>query len=139
MQLTKHTDYAFRTLIFLAANREQLSNIQDIADTFELSKSHLMKVVNKMVNVGWLESVRGKNGGIRLAREPHSIGVAEVVREMEHTLEPINCHTPTCTIVNDCTLKPILWQAQQAYLNYLKKFTLADVVNDPTLQVLKFG
>ncbi|WP_317931519.1 Rrf2 family transcriptional regulator [Halioxenophilus sp. WMMB6] len=139
MQLTKHTDYAFRTLIYLASNRDQLSNIQTIADTFELSKSHLMKVVNKLVNLGWVESVRGKKGGVRLAQEPYQIGVADVIMKMEQTLSPINCESPLCTINSACTLKPVLWQAQQEYLRFLKKYTLADVLNDPTVQILKMA
>ena len=139
MQLTKHTDYAFRTLIYLASNPDQLSNIQQIAETFDLSKSHLMKVVNKLVNLGWVDSIRGKKGGIRLAVEPAEIGVADVVTEMEQTLVPINCDEPVCAINSSCSLKSILWQAQQEYLTYLKQYTVADVINDPTVQILKLA
>jgi Rrf2 family nitric oxide-sensitive transcriptional repressor len=139
MQLTKHTDFAFRTLIYLASHRESLSTIQSIADTFELSKSHLMKVVNKLVNIGWVESIRGKKGGIRLAVDPTKIVVADVITRMEQTLSPINCETPKCVLNGNCSLKSYLWQAQREYLRHLKKFTLADVVNDSDLQVLQFG
>ncbi len=139
MQLTKHTDYAFRTLIYLASNPEQLANIQQIAETFELSKSHLMKVVNKLVNQGWVESIRGKKGGIRLAVAPEAIGVAEVVEQMENTMTPINCEEPVCILNSACSLKSVLWQAQQEYLQYLEQYTLADVINDPTVQILKLA
>ncbi len=139
MQLTKHTDFAFRTLIYLASHREALSTIQSIADTFELSKSHLMKVVNKLVNIGWVESIRGKKGGIRLAVEPTDIVVADVITRMEQTLSPINCEAPKCALDGNCSLKSYLWQAQREYLRHLKKYTLADVINESNLQVLKFG
>lgn len=138
MQLTKHTDYAFRTLIFLAANREGLCNIQQVAQTFELSKSHLMKIVNQMVHAGWVESVRGKNGGIRLAKDPGDINVADVVTTMEQTLTPINCDEPPCILKNGCQLKSFLWKAQKEFIRHLKQYTLADVLDDPTVQVLSF-
>ncbi|GAB2189358.1 RrF2 family transcriptional regulator [Sessilibacter sp. MAH2] len=139
MQLTKHTDFAFRTLIYLASHRDSLATIQIIAETFDLSKSHLMKVVNKLVNIGWVESIRGKKGGIRLAVEPHEIGVADVIVKMEQTLAPINCESPMCILNGNCALKGHLWQAQQEYMKYLKKLTLADVLHDTNLQVLKFA
>lgn len=139
MQLTKHTDFSFRTLIYLASHDESLTTIQSIADTFELSKSHLMKVVNKLVNIGWVESVRGKKGGIRLAVAPHEIEIADIIIRMEKTLSPVNCETPKCTLSSNCSLKTYLWQAQREYLRHLKKYTLADVVNDSTMQILKFA
>jgi len=137
MQLTKHTDYAFRTLIFLAANPDRLSNIQDVAKIFELSKSHLMKIVNELVRHGWVESVRGKNGGIRLAKMPAQINIGDVVSKMEQTLAPINCEVPWCTLNEHCTLRSVLWKAQLEYMRLLQEYSLADILNDPTIQVLK--
>lgn len=137
MQLTKHTDYAFRTLIYLAANTDRLCNIQEVAETFALSKSHLMKIVNQMVHAGWVESVRGKNGGIRLAKSPQEINVAGVVTRMEQTLSPINCDEPLCAINSHCVLKSVLWKAQREFMQYLQNYTLADVITDPTVQILQ--
>lgn len=139
MQLTKHTDFAFRTLIYLASNPETRTNIQTIADRFDISKSHLMKVVSRLVNLGWIYSSRGKGGGLQLAVDAAEINLAEVVRKMETTLAPVNCLEPVCAINEHCTLKPILWQAQKEYFRFLEKFTLQDVINDPTLQVLKIA
>ena len=137
MQLTKHTDYAFRTLIYLASNSDRLCNIQEVAETFALSKSHLMKIVNQMVHAGWVESVRGKNGGIRLAKQPQDINVASVVSGMEQTLAPINCEEPPCSINHNCVLKSVLWRAQKEFMQYLQNYTLADVITDPTVQILQ--
>ncbi|BFM06514.1 Rrf2 family transcriptional regulator [Halioxenophilus aromaticivorans] len=137
MQLTKHTDYAFRTLIFLAANPDRLCNIQEVAKAFTLSKSHLMKIVNQMVHAGWVESLRGKNGGIRLAQQPQDINVADVVSQMEQTLAPVNCEDPPCVISPQCVLKSVLWQAQREFMQHLRQYTLADVITDPTVQILQ--
>jgi Rrf2 family nitric oxide-sensitive transcriptional repressor len=139
MQLTKHTDFAFRTLIYLASNTETRTNIQTIADRFDISKSHLMKVVSRLVSLGWVYSSRGNGGGLKLAVDPAKINLAEVVRKMETTLAPVNCQEPVCAINEHCTLKPILWQAQKEYFRFLEKFTLQDVINDPTLQILKIA
>ena len=83
MHLTQQTDYALRVLIYVAANRDKQVNITHIADDFGISKSHVMKVVSHLVRGGYLLSVRGKGGGIRLAKAPVNIGIGEVVRLLE--------------------------------------------------------
>lgn len=132
MQLTKHTDYAFRVLIYLAGMHEERTTIQAITEKFGVSKTHLMKVVNELANKGWIDSVRGKNGGISLGALPESISLREILEHMEKTLEPVNCSTPECYINNICQLKPILMQAQEQYLEHMGQYTLADLV-DPKI------
>lgn len=127
MQLTKHTDYAFRVLIYLANMSEDRTTIAVITERFEVSKSHLMKVVNELVNCGWVESTRGKNGGISLAIKAEQITLKDVVVAMEKNLDPINCHSPECYINEVCQLKPILVSAQNQYLDFLGGYSLADV------------
>jgi Rrf2 family nitric oxide-sensitive transcriptional repressor len=136
MQLTKHTDFAFRTLIYLASTEEDLTTIQAIADRFGISKSHAMKIVNKLVHAGWIRAVRGKNGGISLGCDPREISLTAVIKLMETTLEPVNCHNPPCLILNACVLKGVLSGAQQAYFDYLEPFTLAQMLNDKTQALL---
>lgn len=132
MQLTKHTDYAFRVLIYLAGMKEERTTIQSITEVFGVSKTHLMKVVNELTNKGWVNSTRGKNGGIALGVSAVDICLKDVVVYMENTLDPINCDTPMCQIKGVCQLKPILMQAQNAYLDHLASYTLADLVDDRT-------
>ncbi len=133
MQLTKHTDYAFRVLLYLAGMQEERTTIQGITDAFDVSKAHLMKVVNKLTTKGWIKSTRGKNGGICLGVEARDICLKEVVVYMEKTLDPINCDTPMCPINGVCRLKPILFQAQAEYLNHLANYTLADLLDQKTI------
>lgn len=138
MQLTKHTDYAFRVLIYLAGMKEERTTIQAITDTFSISKTHLMKVVNELANKGWVESTRGKHGGISLGVNAKSIRLKDVLVHMEKTLDPINCDTPMCHIKGACQLKPLLVQAQQAYLDYLDQYTLDDLIHPNTVARISF-
>ncbi|MCY4045355.1 MAG: Rrf2 family transcriptional regulator, partial [Cellvibrionales bacterium] len=122
---------AFRVLIYLSSTQEDKSNIQAIADTYDLSKAHLMKVVNQLANKGWIESIRGKNGGIRLKVEPITLSIREIIEEMENTLAPVNCSEPMCLISPQCKLKSILFQAQEQWLISLERYTLADLILTP--------
>ena len=137
MQLTKHTDYAFRVLIYLASMKAEMTTIQHIADDFSISKSHLMKIVNKLVDKGWIQAIRGKNGGIYLGQPAEEISLRDIVETMEQTLEPANCSNPVCAIIKSCKLKHILWDAQSRYLEHLEAFTLADLLNRETAKLLK--
>lgn len=131
MQLTRYTDYAFRVLIYLGSTREEKSNIQLIADTYDLSKAHLMKVVNQMANHDWIETIRGKNGGIRLQIDPNELSVREIIEKMENTLAPVNCANPKCLISPSCRLKTILFEAQEKWLSSLEQYKLSDLILSP--------
>ena len=138
MQLTKHTDYAFRILIFLATlEKDKLTTIQQLTEGFDISKSHAMKIVNKLVHQGWINAIRGKNGGVKLGVSADKITLREVVDLMEQTLEPVNCDTPLCALKTACQLKGILVQAQEHYLEHLGKFTLEDLINKKTVDVIR--
>ena len=91
MRLTLHTDFALRTLIQVGLNDGKLTTINDIAQSFDISKAHLMKVVNDLSQMGYLDTVRGRNGGIRLMREPRHINIGQVVRDTEDRLDVIGC------------------------------------------------
>ncbi|PCH65877.1 MAG: BadM/Rrf2 family transcriptional regulator [Gammaproteobacteria bacterium] len=136
MQLTKHTDFAFRTLIYLVMMQQKLTTIQKITDSFDISKSHAMKIVNKLVHAGWIKAVRGKNGGILLGCDANKISLRAVIELMETTMEPVNCDHPPCLIAGACRLRGVLWQAQQQYLNYLAPLTLADLVDSETSKLI---
>ncbi|WFE69199.1 Rrf2 family transcriptional regulator [Thiomicrospira sp. R3] len=137
MQLTKHTDFAFRVLIYLASKPdEDLSQIQKIADDFAISRSHVMKVVQKLANHGFIASLRGQGGGLRLAKPATQINLREIVELMETTLNPVNCHQPSCLINTDCVLKTYLNQALEHYLAHLAQFYLSDLVTPEISQTL---
>ena len=100
MRLTLHTDFALRVLIQVGLNDGKLTTIKDIARTFDISKTHLMKVVNDLSQKGYLDTVRGRGGGIRLMRAPRNINVGQVVRDTENRLDVIGCleHKGYCPI-----------------------------------------
>ena len=129
MQLTKHTDYAIRVLIYLNTQLEQesLSKATDIATLFGISFNHLTKVVHHLGKAGFIQTVRGKSGGIKLAKPADLINLGDVVAIMENTLDPINCAEPPCRLQSVCLVKPILNKAMQAFLDELNKHTLADI------------
>lgn len=130
MRLTLWTDYALRTLIYAGANPRRLSTIAEIAESFDISKTHLMKVVNQLAQQGYIESVRGKGGGIRLGRAPGQIRVGEVVRQTEEDLAVMGCLSDIgfCRIGGCCVLRGALRKATLAFLETLDDFTLADLL-----------
>jgi Rrf2 family transcriptional regulator, nitric oxide-sensitive transcriptional repressor len=130
MHLTLWTDYALRTLIYVGAKGEELSTIAEIAESFGISKAHLMKVVNKLGQQGYIDTVRGKGGGIRLCRSPGEIRVGAVVRETEEDLAVMGCLSERgfCRIEGCCVLRRALRQATAAFLRTLDEYTLADLL-----------
>ncbi|ACL72532.1 Rrf2 family protein [Thioalkalivibrio sulfidiphilus HL-EbGr7] len=128
MQLTRHTDYALRVLIYLAVNPDRLSRITDIAEAYDISRHHLVKVVHELAGHGHILTYRGKHGGMRLARPPAEIRIGDVVRDMEENLEIINCSAPMCIILPDCRLKGVLNDARDAFMATLDRVTLAELV-----------
>jgi Rrf2 family nitric oxide-sensitive transcriptional repressor len=131
MRLTSYTDYALRTLIFLGMNRDRLVTIQDIADLHGISKNHLMKVVHQLGLSGMVETVRGRNGGMRLKREPGEINLGQVVRNTETDFYMAECFDPdnrSCAYSASCALKGVLGEATAAYLKVLDGVTLADML-----------
>jgi Rrf2 family nitric oxide-sensitive transcriptional repressor len=133
MRLTSFTDYSLRTLLYLSAHRNQLVTIQDIADVHGISKNHLMKVVYQLGQSGMIETVRGRNGGLRLGREPKDINIGALVRETETDFFMAECFDrehDTCPLTPNCRLKNALWSATQAFLAELDKLTLENMLPD---------
>ncbi|OJW71342.1 MAG: Rrf2 family transcriptional regulator [Sphingomonadales bacterium 63-6] len=126
MRLTRYTDYAMRVLLYLGRKPGELASIAAIARAYAISQNHLMKVVNDLVNAGYLESVRGRNGGIRLARPPQEINVGALVRHTEDDFDLVGCGA--CVIAPACGLTSVLDEALLAFLNVLDGYSLADVL-----------
>jgi Rrf2 family nitric oxide-sensitive transcriptional repressor len=140
MRLTVYTDYALRVLMYVAVRPEPLPTIGQIADAYQISRNHLMKVVYELGQAGYLETVRGKNGGLRLARKPQEIGLGRLVRETEPDMALVPCFDPIraeCAITPACRLRGALSEARAAFLAVLDGYTLADLVsNGAALQAL---
>lgn len=135
MKLTQHTDYAVRVLMFatsrwLQDGPEALSQIRDIAGAFAISENHLMKVVQRLGAEGFLFTQRGRNGGLRLARDPADIRLGDVVRVIESDMALVECFAEgsTCPLTNGCLLTGALVQARDAFVEVLDGYTLADLV-----------
>lgn len=134
MQLTHQTEYALRILIYLSLQEEtKRSNITEIADSFSLSRNHIVKIVHKLGKLGLIETSRGKGGGLKLNHDSKEISIGNVVRLMEANLDIVNCEQPTCPILPVCKLKNILNQARDAFLKTLDSYSLADINQEPKL------
>src|SRR5665213_684612 len=130
MRLTFYTDYSLRLLMYSALKGNDLVTIKEVSDVYGISKNHLMKVAFKLGRAGFLETVRGRNGGLRLARKPEQIGLGEVVRVTEEDFTIVECFdsaTNSCAITRPCRLRGILRKALDAYFAVLDEFTLADL------------
>lgn len=130
MQLKRYTDYSLRVLIYLAVHPEQIISINEIAEAYDISRNHLLKVVNGLMEQGLIKTYRGKSGGLQLAKAANKINVGEVVQFMEGNAQVINCHEPLCPIVSACSLQRMLNEAHQAFYKSLKQYTLADLVRN---------
>jgi Rrf2 family transcriptional regulator, nitric oxide-sensitive transcriptional repressor len=132
MQLTTYTDYALRVLIYLAMRQTQLATITELADFFSISRNHLVKVVHKLGVKGFIKTVRGKGGGICLARAPQDINIGVVVREFEGNFFMVECFNPQkqghCAIQPTCGLTAVLHNALKQYMTVLNETSLSDVV-----------
>jgi Rrf2 family transcriptional regulator, nitric oxide-sensitive transcriptional repressor len=130
MRLTLWTDYALRTLIYVGAKGGELATIAEIAASFGVSKTHLMKVAHRLGQQGYLETIRGRGGGIRLNRPPAQIRVGAVVRATEDDLAVMGCLAETgfCRIEGSCVLRRALAEATRAFLKTLDGYTLADLL-----------
>lgn len=129
MKLTLYTDYSLRVLLYLAYKNEQLTTITELADFYRISRNHLVKVVHELGKSGYIQTTRGKNGGIKLARSPKDIRIGDVVRKTEPDLDLLECFNPEtdhCVITRVCNLKSILFEARTNFVGVLDKYTLAD-------------
>lgn len=131
MQLTRFTDYGLRTLVYLSVlPEEDLASIDDVCATFDLSRNHVMKIVHRLGQEGYVQTQRGQGGGIRLALAPNVINLGDVVRTLEPNLHPVNCNEPkVCVLLPGCELKGVLADAVDAFMNELDKYTLEDLIN----------
>lgn len=131
MRLTTYTDYALRVLMFVALREDGLSTITEISNAYDISRNHLMKVVHELGVAGYLETLRGKNGGLRLARPADKINIGRVVRECEENTVLVECFQKgggNCRIEETCVLRNVLRGALNAFFKELDRYTLKDLI-----------
>ncbi len=133
MQFTHFTDYSLRTLIYLGAQQSVLATVSEIAATYGISKNHLTKVVHQLATRGYIQTTRGKGGGIRLARLPQLINIGDVVRDMEENINLVECFNAknqSCPLLPACVLKSVLAEARKSLFDTLDRYTLADLLTN---------
>jgi Rrf2 family nitric oxide-sensitive transcriptional repressor len=133
MRLTVYTDFSLRVLMYVALHPERRPTIAEIASRYGISKNHVMKVVHQLGVAGYIETVRGRDGGMRLARPAADIVLGEVVRRTEPDLALAPCLDPVnaaCVITPACKLRRALHQARSAFLAVLDDYSLADLVDN---------
>lgn len=133
MRLTDYTDYTLRALIYLGLHRDELVTIQQIADSYAISKNHLMKIINRLSQDGLVESVRGRSGGVRLAKHPFDVNLGALVRATEQDFRLVECFSKTnnhCVLSSACRLQQALHQAMDAFFAVLDGMTLEDVLGN---------
>lgn len=126
MNLTRHTDYALRLLIYLSSAEGHRASIAEVAAAQDISRTHLMKIANALTHAGFLSATRGRGGGIALARPAAEINLGAVVRATEPHCALVDC--TGCKLIRVCTLPGVLAEAEAAFHASLAKYSLADVV-----------
>jgi len=138
MQLTRFTDYCLRVLMYLSCKQEGLTTIAELARSYRISSNHLMKVVHRLAQAGYIETVRGKGGGMRLARDPGQINLGEVVERCEETVAVLECladgYSGDCPLMPRCALRNVLRGAQRAFLDHLAAFSVQDLVESRSMR-----
>src|SRR5262245_42206778 len=133
MYLSLHTDYALRTLIFLAARNNELSTTNEISEAYGISRNHLVRVVQTLARNGYVKVTPGRCGGLRLAQTPETINIGKVFRVSEPSLKLVECFDPetnTCPIAPVCGLQTIFGEAAVAFISVLDRYTLQDVMKE---------
>ena len=139
MRLTQYTDFSIRVLIYLGLHPDRRCTIQEIAERYNISRNHLMKVVQQLAGAGFVTSVRGSGGGLTLPRAADQINLADVVTEMEPDFAMVECFRENneCVITPACPLAPMLDRATRAFLDALREYTLADLLGERDASEMK--
>jgi Rrf2 family nitric oxide-sensitive transcriptional repressor len=128
MRLTKHTDFGLQILMYLALKPDEIHTIADLSERFDLSRNHLMKISNKVVNLGYVTSFRGRAGGLQLAKPANRIRIGEVIEHLEQTLVAVDCND--CRYRSACKLKAALNSAMKDFITTMNTYTLADITSN---------
>lgn len=130
MRLTLYTDYSLRVLLYLSGREDKIVTITELANFYKISRNHLVKVVHNLGLDGYILTIRGRHGGLKLARPANEILVGDVVRSTEPDFDLLECFNPAtdkCVISGSCSLKSVIVHAQAGFLDALDKYTIADI------------
>ena len=134
MKLTNFTDFALRLLMYAAAHEDRLITIEEASEVYDISRAHLMKITNTLTRAGFLKAVRGRSGGLMLAKSPRKIRLGDVVRATEPDFALVECFNAAdnqCLITRSCRLRGFLHEGLGAFNAVLDKYTLADLMLKP--------
>lgn len=135
MRLTTFTDYTFRVLIYMGLHPDELITVAELAKRYDISRNHLTKVIHYLGQGGYIETLRGKGGGVRLAVRPSEINLGKLARDTEKSSMLVECFTPSdsqCKITPACSLANILLEAQEGFYKVLDKYYVEDIIKNPT-------
>ena len=136
MQLTRFTDYSLLTLMYVAARSENLASVKEVADHYGISRNHLVKVVHRLSQLGYIKTTKGKGGGIKIAKDAENLRLGDLIKQLEPNMNMVECFdakTNTCRITGSCQLKHYLFEATQDFINTMNKYTLADTMQNKNL------
>ena len=128
MQLNRFTDYSLRVLIYLNGKPgDEKVSLDFLARRFNMNKNHLHKVSQRLAQLGWINSARGKNGGVSIADQARDLNLAHIVAELERHVHPIDCHGIACPVAGNCRLQGVLGRASRAFFRVLGEYSLAEM------------
>ncbi|WP_373944713.1 Rrf2 family transcriptional regulator [Vibrio chagasii] len=131
MRITSFTDYGLRTLIYLAClPKDELSSVPKVSQVYKVSQNHMVKVIGQLKKLGYIEALRGKGGGIRLAVSPEQVRIGRVMRELEPHTDGVDCLSSPCVLLPKCKLKAALAEAMESFFSTMDQYTLADLVEN---------
>lgn len=135
MRLTSYSDYSLRVLIYVAVNSEKLVTIKEISEAYEISSNHLMKIIYNLGKMNYIETIRGRNGGIRLSKHPADINIGSLIRKTEEDFYLVECFKEdnNCVITPVCSLKHMLNEALNSFFLVLDTYTLEDILTNKSV------
>lgn len=139
MHITHQTNYSLRILMYCAISTEQPNKVPVIAAKYQISETHLFKILPILYKAKLIEPVRGRNGGIRLAKRPHEIRIGDVFRVTEDRIALAECFKDegaNCPIIDLCRLHAVWSEAFAAFIGVLDRYTVADLI-EPDLALAK--
>lgn len=134
MKLSLYTDYSLRVLLYLGAHRPRRVTLQEVADYYDISHEHLRKVVHMLGTLGYIDTFRGKYGGIELSADPAQLRVGDVIAAAEPRKPVIDCASQPCVLIANCSLQGALRAAEQAFYQALNEYCLADLLTDTAMR-----